>query len=124
MFGAHQVCNQSCCFHRSCVGPYSDLNGINVVKSCIDNGTDYVDISGEPLYIESVVDKYYNEAANNKCLIVSACGWDSLPAEMGTLMCSAILRERGVSPVSVEMTHMMAGGGSAVGSRYLRDHHG
>ena len=30
--------------------------------------------------------KYFEEARLNKCLIVSACGFDSIPSEMGVVM--------------------------------------
>ena len=30
--------------------------------------------------------KYFEEARKNKCLIVSACGFDSIPSEMGVVM--------------------------------------
>ncbi|XP_064120928.1 saccharopine dehydrogenase-like oxidoreductase isoform X2 [Macrobrachium nipponense] len=66
----------------NCVGPYQ-LYGEQVVSACIDNGASHVDISGEPQFLEGMQLKY-NEAAEAAGVhIVGACGYDSIPAEMG-----------------------------------------
>ncbi|XP_077232356.1 uncharacterized protein LOC143869092 [Tasmannia lanceolata] len=65
------------------VGPFRFF-GEPIVKACVEAATDYVDVSGEPQFLEGMQLKYYNEAKKKGCYIVSASGWDSIPADMGT----------------------------------------
>eukprot|EP00127_Corallochytrium_limacisporum_P006880 Clim_evm95s236 gene=Clim_evmTU95s236 len=65
-----------------CVGPYSKF-GEPVVQACIDNLCDYVDISGEPMYLDGMVVKYNEAAKRNGVLLVGSCGFDSIPADIG-----------------------------------------
>lgn len=67
----------------NCVGPYRFF-GEPVVKACVEASTDYVDISGEPQFLEGMQLKYHNEAKQKGVYIVSASGWDSIPADVGT----------------------------------------
>lgn len=66
----------------NCVGPYVRW-GEQVVKSCINNGADHVDISGEPQFLEGMQLKYNQAAEERGVHVVGACGYDSIPAEMG-----------------------------------------
>ena len=88
----------------SCVGPYR-LWGEPVVAACVRAGTDYVDISGEPEFIERMELAYGQAARDAGCLIVSACGFDSVPCDLGTLLTAREVRERagpGGAPAGVE----------------------
>ncbi|XP_075059631.1 saccharopine dehydrogenase-like oxidoreductase [Mixophyes fleayi] len=67
-----------------CVGPYR-FYGEPVVKACVENGAHFVDISGEPQYLESMILKYDSEAAEKGVYIVGTCGFDSIPADLGVL---------------------------------------
>lgn len=67
----------------SAVGPYRFF-GEPLIKACVEAGTDYVDISGEPQFLEGMQLKYYEEAKKKGVYIVSAAGWDSIPADVGT----------------------------------------
>lgn len=67
----------------STVGPYRFF-GEPLVKACVEAGTDYVDISGEPQFLEGMQLKYHEEAKRKGVYIVSASGWDSVPADVGT----------------------------------------
>lgn len=49
----------------------------------INAGTHHVDVSGEPEYMERVQLKYNDLAREKGVYIVSACGFDSVPADMG-----------------------------------------
>lgn len=42
-----------------------------------------VDISGESLYIEGMMAKYHEQAKEAGVYIISACGWDCIPTEIG-----------------------------------------
>ncbi|XP_021297592.1 probable mitochondrial saccharopine dehydrogenase-like oxidoreductase At5g39410 [Herrania umbratica] len=66
----------------NCVGPFR-IHGEPVVAACASSGCDYLDISGEPEFMERMEAKYHEEAVETGSLVVSACGFDSIPAEMG-----------------------------------------
>ena len=46
----------------NCVGPYR-FYGEQVVKACVEAGTHYLDITGEPEFIERMQLKYHDDAA-------------------------------------------------------------
>lgn len=64
------------------VGPYR-IHGEIVVRACAENGTNYVDVSGEPAFLESMQLKYADKAKENNAYIVGCCGFDSLPCDIG-----------------------------------------
>ncbi|XP_061388532.1 saccharopine dehydrogenase-like oxidoreductase [Musca vetustissima] len=66
----------------NCCGPYR-FYGEPVVRACIEAGTHHVDVSGEPQYMETMQLKYHREAQERNVYVVSACGFDSIPADMG-----------------------------------------
>ncbi|CAL5367717.1 unnamed protein product [Camellia sinensis] len=68
----------------NCVGPFR-LYGEPVVAACADLGCDYLDICGEPEFMERMEAKYHDEAVDKGSLVVSACGFDSVPAELGLI---------------------------------------
>ncbi|XP_075146887.1 saccharopine dehydrogenase-like oxidoreductase [Haematobia irritans] len=68
----------------NCCGPY-DLYGEVVVKACIDAGTHHVDISGEPQYFLGMQYKYDDLAREKGSYIISTCGFDSIPSDLGVL---------------------------------------
>ncbi|KAG5673995.1 hypothetical protein PVAND_003990 [Polypedilum vanderplanki] len=68
----------------NCCGPYR-FYGEQVVKACIETKTNHVDVSGEPQYMETMQLKYNDAAREKGVYIVSACGFDSIPADMGTV---------------------------------------
>ncbi|XXG55670.1 hypothetical protein AAC387_Pa03g3283 [Persea americana] len=68
----------------NCVGPYL-LHGQPVVASCVESGTDYLDITGEPEFMEKMEALYHDKARKAGSLVISACGYDSVPAEMGLI---------------------------------------
>ncbi|CAI8591866.1 unnamed protein product [Vicia faba] len=66
----------------NCVGPFR-LHGEPVVSACVDSGCDYLDICGEPEFMERMESDYHDRAYETGSLVVSACGFDSVPAEIG-----------------------------------------
>ncbi|GJQ68961.1 hypothetical protein Trydic_g6146 [Trypoxylus dichotomus] len=66
------------------VGPYR-FYGERVVDACVKSGTHHVDVSGEPQYMETIQLKYHKAAAEKGIYLVSACGFDSIPADMGVV---------------------------------------
>lgn len=45
----------------SVVSPYSTV-GMPIVEACVSSGTDYCDITGEPVFIRKVIDQFDNPA--------------------------------------------------------------
>ncbi|XP_053679850.1 saccharopine dehydrogenase-like oxidoreductase [Anopheles nili] len=68
----------------NCCGPYR-LYGEAVVRACIEAGTHHVDVSGEAQYMERMQLEYHQQAQERGVYVVSACGFDSIPADMGTV---------------------------------------
>ncbi|CAM9386594.1 unnamed protein product [Phaeothamnion confervicola] len=68
----------------SCAGPYRFL-GEPVVHACVDSGTDYADICGEPEFFDRMRLKYHDTAAAAGVLVLHACAFDSVPADLGAL---------------------------------------
>lgn len=73
---------KSCRLLINAVGPYRFF-GLQVVEACIKGGCHYVDISGEPWFLESSEFKFNELAKKNKVYSISACGFDSIPSDLG-----------------------------------------
>jgi len=67
----------------STVGPYA-LHGEALVSACVEAGTHCLDLAGEPDYVQHIYKHYDFKAARNGALIVNSCGFDSVPADLGT----------------------------------------
>jgi short subunit dehydrogenase-like uncharacterized protein len=67
----------------NCVGPYI-LWGEAVVKACLAERTHHLDLSGEAPYLEKIQLLYNKEAAEKNVYIIAPCGFDSIPADLGT----------------------------------------
>ena len=64
------------------VGPYAKY-GTELVKSCIANGTDYCDLTGEVQWMRKMIDEHQEDAHKAGVRIVHTCGFDSIPSDMG-----------------------------------------
>jgi short subunit dehydrogenase-like uncharacterized protein len=64
------------------VGPYLEF-GEPLVKACAEAGTDYVDLTGEPEFVDRMFVMYDATARANGARIVHACGFDSIPHDLG-----------------------------------------
>ena len=67
----------------STVGPYA-FYGESLVKVCAETGTHYCDLTGEPLWIADMIEKYESAAKASGAKIVNCCGFDSIPSDLGT----------------------------------------
>ena len=85
----------------NCTGPYR-LYGEAVVQACLAVHSSYVDITGEPEFMESMVHKYSAAAQQAGVTIVNSCGFDSLPADVGFEAVRARLIEQGATPHTIE----------------------
>lgn len=68
----------------NCTGPYRFL-GPPIVEACLNSESDYMDICGEPQFMEEMFLKYNDEAIAKNVLILHACAFDSVPADLGVL---------------------------------------
>ncbi|OEY95045.1 saccharopine dehydrogenase [Acinetobacter proteolyticus] len=66
----------------STVGPYA-LYGEPLIQACVNNGTDYCDLTGETQWIKHMITKYATQAQQSGARIVHCCGFDSVPSDMG-----------------------------------------
>ena len=64
------------------VGPYL-LYGEPLVAACAGAGTDYVDLTGEPEFVDRMYLTYQDRAVETGARIVHACGFDSIPHDLG-----------------------------------------
>mgnify|MGYP003624412618 FL=1 len=76
----------------STVGPYLKY-GEPLIKSCAENGTDYVDLTGEAIFIKDMMDKYQETAKQSGARIVNSCGFDSIPSDLGVYFTQAKAEE-------------------------------
>ncbi|MGP4023639.1 saccharopine dehydrogenase family protein [Actinomadura sp. 3N407] len=81
------------------VGPYVKY-GEPLVAACARAGTDYVDLTGEPTFVDRMYVKYHDAAMRSGARIVHACGFDSIPHDLGAYFTVKQLPE-GV-PIHVE----------------------
>ncbi|MDH6136483.1 short subunit dehydrogenase-like uncharacterized protein [Kitasatospora sp. MAA4] len=86
------------------VGPYLRY-GEPLVAACAEAGTDYVDLTGEPEFVDRMFVLHHRRAAETGARLVHACGFDSVPHDLGVLFTVGELARLGApqqSPVSVE----------------------
>ena len=64
------------------VGPYLKY-GEALISAVANAGTDYADLTGEVPFVRWSIDKYAELAASTGARIVHACGYDSIPSDLG-----------------------------------------
>jgi short subunit dehydrogenase-like uncharacterized protein len=64
------------------VGPYLEHGG-PLVAACAAAGTDYVDLTGEPEFVDRMYLEHHDAAVASGARIVHACGFDSIPHDLG-----------------------------------------
>lgn len=64
------------------VGPYI-VHGEELVAACADAGTDYLDLSGEPEFVDLTYVRHDTRARETGARLVHACGFDSVPHDLG-----------------------------------------
>ncbi|MEV4416422.1 saccharopine dehydrogenase NADP-binding domain-containing protein [Catellatospora sp. NPDC049609] len=69
----------------STVGPYV-LHGEPLVAACAGAGTDYVDLTGEPEFVDLMYVRHHAEAVRTGARLVHACGFDSVPHDLGVYL--------------------------------------
>ena len=66
------------------VGPYAKF-GTPLVEACVRSGTDYCDLAGEVQWMRHMIDAHHDAAESSGARIVHACGFDSIPSDLGVL---------------------------------------
>ncbi|MGO9958335.1 MAG: saccharopine dehydrogenase family protein [Solirubrobacteraceae bacterium] len=66
------------------VGPYINY-GEPLVAACAAAGTDYVDLTGEPEFVDLMWLRYHRRAQASGARLVHSCGFDSIPHDLGAL---------------------------------------
>jgi short subunit dehydrogenase-like uncharacterized protein len=64
------------------VGPYI-RDGMPLVRACAAAGTHYCDLTGEVLFVRQSAAECHEEAKASGARIVHACGFDSIPSDLG-----------------------------------------
>jgi short subunit dehydrogenase-like uncharacterized protein len=63
------------------VGPYIRY-GLPLVAACAAAGTDYADLTGEPMFVRNSIDLHHKQAIDAGARIVHSCGFDSIPSDL------------------------------------------
>jgi short subunit dehydrogenase-like uncharacterized protein len=72
------------------VGPF-DRHGDGVVEACVLEGCHYFDITGEPAFVARTLERWHGRAAEAGLKIVSCCGFDSIPHDLGAWLTARAL---------------------------------
>jgi len=92
------------------VGPYVRW-GEPVASACVEAGTHYLDLTGEPAYVAGLVTRLHDEARRRGVALVPCCGFDSIPVDLGVFYTVGLLP----SGVPIEVRGYMQANGSASG---------
>ncbi|WP_174537676.1 saccharopine dehydrogenase family protein [Micromonospora chalcea] len=94
------------------VGPYVH-HGEPLVAACAAAGTDYLDITGEPEFVDRMYVRHHAEAVRTGARLVHACGFDSIPHDLGVWYTVKQLPADG--PIAVD-GYVRAGGRFSAGT--------
>ncbi len=98
------------------VGPYAKY-GLPVVEACARAGTHYADLSGEVLFMRDSIDAYDTLARSTGARIVHACGFDSIPSDLGTLLLHEVAGPLAETTLLVTDVRGMFSGGTLASGR-------
>jgi short subunit dehydrogenase-like uncharacterized protein len=95
------------------VGPYTNY-GEPLVAACASAGTDYLDLTGEPEFVDRMWLAYHDRAQASGARIVHSCGFDSIPHDLGAY--HAVLQLPADAPIRLE--GFVSASGSFSGGTY------
>jgi short subunit dehydrogenase-like uncharacterized protein len=75
------------------VGPYLRY-GEGALRACVEAGTHYVDLTGEPEFVDRSRAAWHETARARGLRIIHCCGFDSIPHDLGALFTLDALRAR------------------------------
>ena len=96
------------------VGPYT-THGTPLVEACIEAGTEYCDLTGEINWVRETIDRFHDEAVEAGTRIVHGCGFDSVPADIGTLLVQSFATEQFDTPCERVRIYLEKGDGGVSG---------
>ena len=67
------------------VGPYVKY-GVPLAAACAEAGTHYCDLTGEVLFVHRSIAANHETAKRTGARIVHACGFDSIPSDLGVML--------------------------------------
>ncbi len=74
------------------VGPYGKY-GEHAFKACAENGTHYVDVTGELPFVARMIKKYEDAAKRSGALMFPQLGLESVPPDLMTWVLAALHRD-------------------------------
>jgi len=95
------------------VGPYIKY-GEPVVAACAAAGTSYVDLTGEPEFVDLMWLRYHEQAQQTGARLIHSCGFDSIPYDLGALFAVQRLPEG----VPIQLEGFVRAGGTFSGGTY------
>jgi short subunit dehydrogenase-like uncharacterized protein len=95
------------------VGPYIKY-GEPLVAACAAAGTSYVDLTGEPEFVDLMWLRYHEQAQQTGARLIHSCGFDSIPYDLGALFAVQQLPEG--APIKLE--GFVRAGGTFSGGTY------
>ncbi|WP_446664016.1 saccharopine dehydrogenase family protein [Flexivirga sp. B27] len=97
------------------VGPYAKY-GLPLVEACANAGTDYVDLTGEVLFVRESIDRFQETAQRTGARIVHSCGFDSIPSDLGAFVLSEKVHADGAGDLGETTLYMAMKGGFSGGT--------
>ena len=97
----------------STVGPYVQY-GEPLVAACAAHGTDYVDLTGESEFVDRMYLSHHGAAVDSGARLVHACGFDSIPHDLGALAAVNALKPTG----PFELRGVVRAGGTFSGGTF------
>ncbi len=79
----------------STVGPYL-RHGLPLVAACARAGSDYCDLTGEVPFIHASIERNLSTARESGARLLHACGFDSIPSDLGVFALHQHMAERGL----------------------------
>ena len=94
----------------ACAGPYRQC-GMPLVKAAVQAKTDYLDLCGEPQFFDDTLLECEEDAQKQNVLVVSACAFDCVPAELSACWVSQKLLQKypGTQVAGIEVCHTASG---------------
>lgn len=99
----------------STVGPYA-LHGLPLVLACARAGTDYVDLTGEVLFVRRSIDAAHEVARASGARIVHSCGFDSVPSDLAVMMAAQRAADEGHGTLTRSTLYASMRGGLSGGT--------
>jgi short subunit dehydrogenase-like uncharacterized protein len=94
----------------STAGPFS-LYGTQLVDACVRHQTHYCDITGETPWMRGLIDRHDAKTKAEGTRIVPACGFDSVPSDVGAWLTARHIREVVQSDCRSMSAYFKMGGG-------------